>query len=455
MATEIQNTQLQISGSFLTTLLRGCELHLHILGAFHAADVLRLGKSYYREVDWSVYITDYQNLYGTDPNPTGVFEQALDGTPKGLEAFKRLHVYGPQDSGDFARWEAKMNFSTSLWSYYRDMGDWGDRQLLETILSRHRSEGLDYVEYRIGSGMGGFMYWHALCAQVLQEASVDGFTARYILSLPRYAPLEAYALTRQLLKEHPELAQTIVGIDFASVEEGHPPKRLRPLFEAVQRDNLRYPKSTLGVVYHVGESFFDKSLESAVRWCHEVAEMGAKRLGHALALGLDPRVAVARRAHAHERELVSERLDQIAYDLHHADGLESYGVVLNLEGLLDEREKLLPLDPSSLIACPYDDARLAEVTKRQDYVLDRLLTLGTVIECCPTSNLRIGGVPDPSHHPLHRFLAHSVNLAICTDDPGNFDVTLASEIDWVLAHTGLAEPDLELRLGDPRRFALG
>lgn len=115
----------------------------------------------------------------------------------------------------------------------------------------------------------------------------------------------------------------------------------------------------------------------------------------------------------------------------------------------------MKLDPDSLIDHPYDDARFAEVVKRQDYVLDCLLTLGTVIECCPTSNLRIGGVPDPTDHPLHRFLAHGVNLAICTDDPGNFDVTLASEIDWVLAHTGLAEPDLEQRLGDPRRFVLG
>jgi hypothetical protein len=439
----------------LTTLLRGCDLHLHILGAFHADDMLRLGKPCYREVDWSAYIAEYQNLYGTDPNPTGIFEQALSGTPGGFEALRGLHVYGPQDSGDFARWEAKMNFFVSIWSHYRDMGERGDRELLETMLSRHRSEGLDYVEYRLGSGMGGFMYWHALCARVLQEASVDGFTARYILSLPRYAPLEAYALARQLLQEHPELAQTIVGIDFASVEEGHPPKRLRPLFEAVQRDNLRYPESALSVVYHVGESFFDKSLESAVRWCHEVADMGVKRLGHALALGLDPRVAIARRAHAHECELVSERLDQIAYDLHHADALKSYGVALDLEKLSDEREKLMLLDPDSLIDRPYDDVRLAEVVKRQDYVLDRLLTLGTVIECCPTSNLRIGGVPDATHHPLHRFLAHGVNLAICTDDPGNFDVTLASEINWVLAHTGLAEPELEQRVGDPRRFALG
>ena len=439
----------------MNTLLRGCDLHLHILGAFHAADVLHLGKPYYREVDWTSYVTDYKNLYGIDPDPQGVFERALSNDPKGFEALKRLHVYGSQDSGDFTRWEAKMNFFVSIWSHYRDMGEKGDHELLETMLKRHRAEGLDYVEYRLGSGMGGFGYWHTLCAQVLQAASTVDFTARYILSLPRYAPLEAYSLARQLLLAHPELAQTIVGIDFASVEEGNPPKQLRPLFEAVRRDNATYPESSLDIVYHVGESFFDKSLESAVRWCHEVAEMGAKRLGHALALGLEPQVAVKRRAYAHVRELVSERLDQITYDLNHADGLVSYGVDVNPKKLSDERERLTRLEHDSYIKRPYDDVRLAEVTKRQDYVLDHLLTLGTVIECCPTSNLRIGGIPDPVHHPLHRFLAHGVNLIVGSDDPGNFDVTLASEIDWVLTHTGMTEADLERRLGNPRRFALG
>ncbi|VAW30375.1 hypothetical protein MNBD_CHLOROFLEXI01-3042, partial [hydrothermal vent metagenome] len=80
---------------------------------------------------------------------------------------------------------------------------------------------------------------------------------------------------------------------------------------------------------------------------------------------------------------------------------------------------------------------------------------GTVIECCPTSNLRIGGVPDAKHHPIHRFLASSVNLCLCTDDPGTLDITLASEIEWVLRHTSHTPKSLSQRLGNPRRFQLG
>ncbi len=166
-------------------------------------------------------------------------------------------------------------------------------------------------------------------------------------------------------------------------------------------------------------------------------------------------MAITRCAHAHERELISERLDQIAYDLHHADGLQACGVSVDFGKLSDERERLSLLDPDGFVERLYDEVRLAEVTRRQDYVLDHLLTWGTVIECCPTSNLRIGGIPDPAHHPLHRFLRHGVKLAICSDDPGNFDVTLSSEVEWVLAHTGMSESNLEQRLGDPRRFALG
>ena len=46
-------------------------------------------------------------------------------------------------------------------------------------------------------------------------------------------------------------------------------------------------------------------------------------------------------------------------------------------------------------------------------------------------------MPDPGHHPIHTFLKSDVPLAVCADDPGIFDVTLADEIDWVRTHCGL------------------
>lgn len=438
-------------------VMRGCELHMHILGAFCPEDVLALGRDRYRDVDWRDFRDQYRKHFGAEIDPVAIFDAVVAGEAGAFGRLARLHTYTAEDGGDFARWEAKFGFFMGIWSAYRRQGRASDLLLLNRMLERYRAQGLDYIEYRCGAGMDakGFRYWHHLCAATLQEASRAGQELRYIISLPRWAALEGYALLRQLLLDYPEIIPIIVGIDMASVEEGYPPKQLRPLFDQVVRDNRADPASALDLVCHVGESYFDKSLESAVRWCHEMAEMGARRLGHATALGLDPAVAIARRPNAHEREHVSERLDQIAYDVQHRDALISYGVPVDLAALQGEREKLAARDPTEEVQRPYAAARLAEVRQRQQFVLDRLVALGTVIECCPTSNLRIGGILDPACHPIHQFLASEVNLAICADDPGNFDITLSSEIDWVLAHTDYDEATLQQRLGDPRRFRLG
>ena len=81
--------------------------------------------------------------------------------------------------------------------------------------------------------------------------------------------------------------------------------------------NHRHPERALAILYHVGESFDDKSLESAVRWVHEAAEFGAHRLGHAISLGVDPRLY----GNHIRNESVAERIDQLNYDLNHRDGL--------------------------------------------------------------------------------------------------------------------------------------
>ena len=439
--------------------LSGCELHLHILGAYYAEDVLELGKEVYRQGAWDEYRYEdkYQALFGVRPDPKAIFEEALSKGDEGLELIKRWHVYAEEDGGDFARWEAKFNFFMGIWTRYRTIGGQADVTLLQRMIDHYWKQGLDYIEYRCGTGIGieSFLYFHRLCAHLLQEASDEHRTARYILSLQRWAPLQAYANVQRLFAEYPELVPTIVGIDFASVEQGFPPKNMRSLFRQVVKDNQQYPERTLDIVYHVGEEFFDKSVESAIRWCHEIAEMGTQRLGHAIALGLDPDVAVQRRPYAHVSESVSERLDQIDYDLRHQGELRAYNVEIDEWALLVERATLQRMQPEDQIERSYSPSRLDEIRRRQQFVLDLLAQWKTVIECCPTSNLRIGGVPDAKYHPVHRFLASNVNLVICSDDPGNFDVTLASEIDWVLQQTGMTADALFQRLGDPRRFRLG
>lgn len=438
-------------------LAKTCELHVHPGGCLTAEDILDLGKDVYADVDWTPFTKSYEDAFGLRPDPVALFQNALARQPGGLDKFKEHYIFVDQDGGDFKRFQAKFNLIICLIRHQRSFLQ-RQRESIERVVARHRQEGVEFVEYRCSCGTEtpqAFQDFHLAHAVTLKAESQHGMTARYIISLRRWAATEDYLMVRQLMEEHPEIIPTIVGVDFSYFEEGYPPKILRPLFERIHRDNLKWPERTLDIVYHVGESYFDKSLESAVRWCHEVAEMGAKRLGHAIALGLDPAIAIARQPDAHTTELVSERLDQIAYDLDRREKMSVHGVVIDPQALTDERQVLRQKDANETIQRPYDGQRLDQIRRRQQYVLNRLADRGTVIESCPTSNLRIGGVPDPSHHPVHQFLSSDIDLVISADDPGIFDTSLGNEIDWVLNHTRWSAEDLDKRLGDPRRFQLG
>ncbi|MGI8888141.1 MAG: hypothetical protein ACR2GB_04090 [Nocardioidaceae bacterium] len=196
---------------------------------------------------------------------------------------------------------------------------------------------------------------------------------------------------------------------------------------AVREFNAEHPSRALAILYHVGESFTDKSLESAVRWVQEAAEFGAHRLGHAIALGVDPAMYGP-----HTRsESVAERRDQIAYDLAHADGLRATGVRIEIGALQDELCKLWALSDAATIHVAYDEDRLDQVRRRQDYAMAQVGATGAVVEVCPTSNRRIVGITDPAHHPIHRFLKAGLPVVVASDDPGIFGITLAQEVDWV------------------------
>ena len=437
---------------------RTCELHVHLGGCYYAEDLIRFGRDVYEEVNWTSFCDKYEEAYGERPDVPRLYRDALSRLCGGTAAFRRHFVYTPEDGPDFHRFLAKFQFFLCLARHFAAVGR--ERELFVAAIERHRSEGLDYVEYRAMDSRGvdnpeGFLSFHRGNAEVIRKASGRGFTGRYVISLPRWEPLEAYALVQQLFDKSPELIDTVVGLDFCHVEEGFPPKSVKPLFEQVAADNRRRPGRALEILYHVGESFYDKSLESAVRWCHEAADLGVRRLGHCLALGLDPAIAVSRRPRAHEEELVSERLDQIGYDIAHGAALRRYGVGVDMQALESERSRLRGKDADDLVSQPYDERRLEEIRSRQRFALDAVAKSGAVIETCPTSNLCIGGVPDPEAHPVARFLESKVNLVVAADDPGIFDSPLAAEVDWVLRHSGMDAAGLAARLGDPRRFRLG
>ena len=70
-------------------------------------------------------------------------------------------------------------------------------------------------------------------------------------------------------------------------------------------------------------------------------------------------------------------------------------------------------------------------------------SLGSVIEVCPTSNRRIGGISSAEHHPVKQFLSNDAPFVIASDDPGIFETTLAEEIGWAMEHHQLPDDAME------------
>ena len=87
-------------------------------------------------------------------------------------------------------------------------------------------------------------------------------------------------------------------------------------------------------------------------------ELGATRLGHCIALGLDPEVSINRKPNAHLFESVSERIAQIQYDLKYNKQLKDWGIEINLYELEKELKTLKKLSKDKRIKRTYSKNRL-------------------------------------------------------------------------------------------------
>lgn len=343
------------------------------------------------------------------------------GDADAVPAFQELFVFGDADAGSFDRFQAR---GVLLWAcpHMDEEFPHGEplpfAAALRADLAR---QGIDYAEIRS---------WADPKLLASFDTTAGAPAERLAVSLRRDDPWPEWEEVIELaLGPH---GRALTSVDFCEVEEGYPPKDKADFFTEVLRFNDAHPDRALAILYHVGESFRDKSIESAIRWVQEAAELGAHRLGHAIALGVDPQHF----GEQSRQESVAERRDQIDYDLRHIDGLCAAGVQVDEDALHKERSELAARANTESISVTYDASRLAEVRRRQDYAMSRVRMTGAVIEVCPTSNRRIAGISDPAHHPIHRFLDADLPTIVSSDDPGSLDTTLEQELDWVCQYTG-------------------
>jgi adenosine deaminase len=413
------------------------ELHLHLYGCIRAADLLE-HLCTRQAILWDWYEAGMEAAYGVVPPTREVVERYRSGDPSAARAFEEVFVFGDADAGNFSRFQAKYHLllAGSSFSENESVPEEVCRELMgfaQRIRADHMRQGVSYAEQRLmlGSDLQDPNDRAVLDALLKAYGQTGGpVTERLAVSLHRDDPWAGWARVQELALG--PNGEALTGIDFCFVEEGHPPKDKARFFSAVLDFNQANPTRALAILYHVGESFSDKSLESAVRWVQEAAELGAHRLGHAIALGVDPEVFGEHKRH----ETVDERRDQLAYDLAHYDDLVAAGVRVDPHAAQDELRALVGLPDDELVTIHYDRERLDQVRRRQDYAMRVVKATGAVVEVCPTSNRRIGGIAIPAHHPVHRFVACGLPVVVSSDDPGIFGTDLPTELSWVCEQMG-------------------
>lgn len=421
------------------------ELHTHYAGTLRWDRILAVASA--RAVDWSRYEDAFDLAYGRMPPIRSIMRRHRAGDPSAVDDWRALFIYGDTDAGAFARFQAKYNLlvAASAWSHpdthrrlTQALADEIDGDLA-AIAADARGQGIGWIEIRLLLGGRDARVCEHIFQRVVERCAAHsdaGLQLNLVASLPRQRPLTVWPAVRAVALGHH--GRHLVGIDFCHVEEGHPPLSLKPFADELHAFNRQHPERALALLIHVGESYTDKSLESAVRWCHQAALLGAHRLGHAIALGIDP----DHHGTAERHEQVNERRAQIRYDLEHASGLRAAGCLIDDAALSDELARLQRADPHQRLTISYTDQRLHHLRCRQHYAMQAIRELGCVIECCPTSNRRIAGLTQPAHHPLKRFLDAGLKVVVGADDPGLFDVTLKDEIELAATWSGTDQKQL-------------
>lgn len=240
------------------------------------------------------------------------------------------------------------------------------RRVVTEVCEDNFREGVRYLEIRFNpwmlAGTLDITQYITAIAEGLDAAAgrCRGMEVVLLLSLVKdYDAALTERIFREVLEANtlPGVGGRVKGVDSAGNEMGFGITAHKRVFDAARRAGL-------AVVCHAGEAF--RSIEDGIRAIEEAVTLcGARRIGHGLAAGLDPR-----------RRLGTQDL---------------YGR-------------------------SYDEKRVEEIAGRQRLLRKRLREEDILVEVCPSSNLHTGNLRSLEDHPLGTFLAEGVPVALCTDN---------------------------------------
>lgn len=292
------------------------------------------------------------------------------------------------------------------------------------------AEGFDPVDYR-------------LVYAISKSESRPGWEGRNFA--------QTAALVR-FLETHPDKARAVVGFDAAAQETHQPPKLYLPHLKLIRDYNARVDAAhKIGITFHQGEDFTDTDLFSAIRRVEDLVDFGVNRIGHATALGVNPRQYLD----SPFSITLTDYRDELVYERAHAfktpippcvDGAlaDADEEIARVDALIAQRGAQAVLAgryPRS--GTPEAAAFLEAARERQTGALRKVREKGITIEVNPTSNVYMSLPTDRmEEHPLPFFLAQGVKVAIDSDDPGIFATQINREYVSAALTAGLSEAEV-------------
>ncbi len=400
-----------------------CELHSHLYACLEIGDLPWLAER--KKPRWKIFKKSYEDLYKKKIKLAKLFEKTKE-SQKLLSSYYHFTKESTVADKGFAGFQTCFDFLISLCHL-------DEEEIKGVCLRVAQKEKADYAEYRIM--FPAYLSNEEFCKKIIafceglsfaEKKIASSKILRAVISLSREdkKTWEQYKNIQRLLhvEKNQFVQKHLVAIDFCYREEGYPPIRKKEFFTNILTDNQKKPNKALAILYHVGESYTDKSVESAVRWIVEAAQFGVHRLGHAIALGISPEFYLGQE----KKERIDEYQSQLIFEKKHAISLKKIGYKITFE-----KENISKKNKAGYVYHYYDSNRVKQLRLFQNWAMKEIKNTKAVIECCPTSNLLMGNINSPSDHPLVRFIENGLAVVIGTDDPGILQTNLEKEYEQI------------------------